>query len=109
MLVNSFDTKFAKTAEKYENLDNSFVNLLKKKNSFNRIFTSVVTNKKVSEEVILRSDITGQVLNSVMSREASSKQNLYYIELYVSRKSKSIFDLLYLLMGLTKTMNIEAE
>lgn len=37
------------------------------------------------------------------------KQNLYYIELYVSRKSKSIFDLLYLLMGLTKTMNIEAE
>ena len=37
------------------------------------------------------------------------KQNLYYIELYVSRKSKSIFDLLYLLMGLTKIMNIEAE
>jgi len=79
MLVNSFDTKFAKTAEKYENLDNSFVNLLKKKKSFNRIFTSVVTNKKVSEEVILRSDITGQVLNSVMSRDASTKKNLYYM------------------------------
>ena len=79
MLVNSFDTKFSKTAEKYENLDNSFVSLLKKKKSFNRIFTSVVTNKKVSEEVILRSDITGQVLNSVISREASSKQNLYYM------------------------------
>ena len=79
MLVNSFDTKFSKTAEKYENLDNSFVNLLKKKKSFNRIFTSVVTNKKVSEEVILRSDITGQVLNSVISREASAKQNLYYM------------------------------
>ena len=79
MLVNSFDTKFSKTAEKYENLDNLFVNLLKKKKSFNRIFTSVVTNKKVSEEVILRSDITGQVLNSVLSREASTKQNLYYM------------------------------
>ncbi len=32
MLVNSFDTKFGKTAEKYENLDNHFVTLLKKKN-----------------------------------------------------------------------------
>ena len=31
MLVNSFDTKFGKTAEKYENFDNLFVNLLKKK------------------------------------------------------------------------------
>jgi len=79
MLVNSFDTKFSKTAEKYENLDNLFVNLLKKKKSFNRIFTSVVTNKKVSEEVILRSDITGQVLNSVISQKASVKQNLYYM------------------------------
>ena len=70
MLVNSFDTKFAKTAEKYENLDNSFVSLLKKNKSFNRIFTSVATNKKISKEVNLRSDITGQVLNSVISQES---------------------------------------
>ena len=79
MLVNSFDTKFAKTAEKYENLDNSFVSLLKKNKSFNRIFTSVATNKKISKEVNLRSDITGQVLNSVISQESSAKQNLYYM------------------------------
>ncbi len=79
MLVNSFDTKFGKTAIKYENLDNTFVNLLKKKKIFNRIFTSVLINKKIINNINLRSDITGQVLNSVINQDLSSKQNLYYL------------------------------
>ena len=79
MLVNSFDTKFGKTAEKYENFDNLFVNLLKKKKIFNRIFTSVLTDKKILKENNLRSDITGQVLNSIISQDLPSKQNLYYM------------------------------
>ena len=48
MLVNSFDTKFAKTAEKYENLDNSFVNLLKKKNNL----VWILLNKVVKINVL---------------------------------------------------------
>ena len=79
MLVNSFDTKFGKTAEKYENFDNLIVNLLKKKKIFNRIFTSVLTDKKILKEINLRSDITGQVLNSIISQDLPSKQNLYYM------------------------------
>ena len=79
MLVTSFDTKFRKTAEKYENLDNTFVYLLKKKKIYNSIFTSVLTNKKISNDIDLRSDITGQVLNSVISQDFTSKQNLYYM------------------------------
>ncbi|MDC0861410.1 ATP phosphoribosyltransferase regulatory subunit [Alphaproteobacteria bacterium] len=79
MLVNSFDTKFGKTAIKYENLDNTFVNLLKKKKIYNRIFTSVLIDKKIINNINLRSDITGQVLNSVISQNLSSKQNLYYL------------------------------
>ena len=79
MLVNSFDTKFGKTAEKYEKLDNQFINLLKKKKNYNRIFTSVLTNKKVLNQINLRSDITGQVLNSLINQDKLVEQNFYYM------------------------------
>ena len=47
MLVNSFDTKYAKTALKYESLDNSFTKILSSNNKFSRIFTSVIENKSL--------------------------------------------------------------
>lgn len=79
MLVNSFDTKFGKTAEKYENLDNHFVTLLKKKKLYKRIFTSVVIDKKITHNITLRADITGQILNSIISQYSDFKHNLYYM------------------------------
>ena len=65
MLVNSFDTKYAKTALKYESLDNSFTKILSSNSNFSRIFTSVIENKSLKSisDVTLRSDITGQVIN----------------------------------------------
>ena len=49
MLVNSFDTKYANTASKYESLDNSFTKILGSKRKFSRIFTSVIENKSFKE------------------------------------------------------------
>ena len=65
MLVNSFDTKYAKTAIKYEKLDNTFSTIISSNKKFSRIFTSVIENQTLNSlsEVNLRSDITGQVIN----------------------------------------------
>ena len=68
MLVSSFDTKYSKPAFKYESLDNNFTSILSKNNKFSRIFTSVVENHelKLSTDISLRSDITGQVINTIL-------------------------------------------
>jgi len=81
MLVNSFDTKYAKTAFKYESLDNSFTKILSSNNKFSRIFTSVIENKsfKSISDVTLRSDITGQVINTILTHDSKSKHHLYYM------------------------------
>jgi len=81
MLVNSFDTKYASTALKFESLDNIFTSLLSRNNKFKRIFTSVLENKSLSKEekVKLRSDITGQVLNTVITHDPKSRHCLYYM------------------------------
>ena len=81
MLVNSFDTKYAKTALKYESLDNSFTKILSSNNKFSRIFTSVIENKSLKSlsEAILRSDITGQVINTILTHDSNSKHYLYYM------------------------------
>ncbi len=81
MLVNSFDTKYAKTASKYEILDNSFAKILSSKKKFSRIFTSVIENKSLNSlsKVTLRSDITGQVINTILTHDSSSKHFLYYM------------------------------
>ncbi len=81
MLVNSFDTKYAKTALKYESLDNSFTKILSSNNKFSRIFTSVIENKslKYLSEATLRSDITGQVINTILTHDSNSKHYLYYM------------------------------
>ena len=81
MLVNSFDTKYAKTASKYESLDNSFTKILSSNNKFSRIFTSVIENKSLKSlsEVTLRSDITGQVINTILTHDSNSKHYLYYM------------------------------
>ncbi len=81
MLVSSFDTKYSKTAFKYESLDNNFSSVLSKKNSFSRIFTSVVENKSLnlSTDISLRSDITGQVINTILTHDFNSPHNLYYM------------------------------
>tara|TARA_Y100000996_G_C22546959_1_gene652211 strand:- start:1506 stop:2210 length:705 start_codon:yes stop_codon:yes gene_type:complete len=81
MLVNSFDTKYAKTAYKYESLDNNFTSILSRDKRFSRIFTSVLENKKLSltSEILLRSDITGQVINTILSHDSKSKHFLYYM------------------------------
>ena len=81
MLVNSFDTKYAKTALKYESLDNSFTKILSSNNKFSRIFTSVIENKSLKSlsEVTLRSDITGQVINTILTHDSNSKHYLYYM------------------------------
>ncbi len=81
MLVNSFDTKYAKTALKYESLDNSFTKILSSFNKFSRIFTSVIENKslKTLSEATLRSDITGQVINTILTHDSNSKHYLYYM------------------------------
>tara|TARA_B100000963_G_scaffold193546_1_gene168435 strand:+ start:7753 stop:8457 length:705 start_codon:yes stop_codon:yes gene_type:complete len=81
MLVNSFDTKYAQTAAKYESLDNSFTKILGSKKKFSRIFTSVIENKSLNthSESILRSDITGQVINTILTHDSNSKHFLYYM------------------------------
>ncbi len=81
MLVNSFDTKYAKTASKYESLDNSFTKLLSSNSKFSRIFTSVIENKSLKSlsEATLRSDITGQVINTILTHDSKSKHYLYYM------------------------------
>ncbi len=81
MLVNSFDTKYAKTALKYESLDNSFTKILSSNNKFSRIFTSVIENKSLKSlsEATLRSDITGQVINTILTHGSNSKHYLYYM------------------------------
>ncbi len=81
MLVNSFDTKYAKTASKYESLDNSFTKILSSYSKFSRIFTSVIENKSLKSlsEATLRSDITGQVINTILTHDSKSKHYLYYM------------------------------
>ncbi len=81
MLVNSFDTKYAKTALKYESLDNSFTTILGSNKKFLRIFTSVVENKSLKSlsDANLRSDITGQVINTILTHDSNSKHFLYYM------------------------------
>ncbi len=81
MLVNSFDTKYAKTALKYESLDNSFTKILSSYSKFSRIFTSVIENKSLKSlsEATLRSDITGQVINTILTHDSNSKHYLYYM------------------------------
>ena len=81
MLVNSFDTKYSKTAIKYEFLDNNFTSILSKDKKFSRIFTSVLENKELnnSSDILLRSDITGQVIKTVLTHDFDSKHYLYYM------------------------------
>ena len=81
MLVNSFDTKYAKTALKYESLDNSFTKILSSNDKFSRIFTSIIENKSLKSisDVTLRSDITGQVINTILTHDSNSKHFLYYM------------------------------
>jgi len=81
MLVDSFDTKYAKTALKYESLDNSFIKILSSNSKFSRIFTSVVENKSLKSlsDITLRSDITGQVINTILTHDSKSTHYLYYM------------------------------
>ena len=81
MLVNSFDTKYSKMAKKYENLDNSFTKIVASNKKFSRIFTSVIENKslKSHSDATLRSDITGQVINTILTHDSNSKHFLYYM------------------------------
>ena len=81
MLVNSFDTKYAQTAAKYENLDITFSKILSSNKKFSRIFTSVIQDKSLNSlsESTLRSDITGQVINTILTHDSNSKHFLYYM------------------------------
>ena len=81
MLVNSFDTKYSITAKKYESLDNSFTKTVSSNKKFSRIFTSVIEDKSLKSlsDVTLRSDITGQVINTILTHDSKSKHFLYYI------------------------------
>ena len=81
MLVSSFDTKYSQTATKYEYLDNNFTNLLSKDRRFSRIFTSVIENQKLdlSSDIVLRSDMTGQVINTILTHDFKSEHFLYYM------------------------------
>src|SRR5210317_267765 len=81
MLVSSFDTKYSQTATKYEYLDNSFTSLLSKDRRFSRIFTSVIENQKLdlSSDIVLRSDMTGQVINTILTHDFKSEHFLYYM------------------------------
>ena len=81
MLVNSFDTKYSQTAKKYESLDNSFKKILDTNKKFSRIFTSVIQDKSLKSlsEANLRSDITGQVINTILTHDPNSKHFLYYM------------------------------
>ena len=81
MLVSSFDTKYSQTATKYEYLDNNFTNLLSNDPRFSRIFTSVIENQKLdlSSDIVLRSDMTGQVINTILTHDFKSEHFLYYM------------------------------
>ena len=81
MLVNSFDTKYSQLAKKYESLDNSFTKILSANKKFSRIFTSVIEDKYLNSlsEATLRSDITGQVINTILTHDSNSKHFLYYM------------------------------
>ena len=81
MLVSSFDTKYSQTAIKYEYLDNNFTNLISKDRRFSRIFTSVIENQKLdlSSDIVLRSDMTGQVINTILTHDFKSEHFLYYM------------------------------
>ena len=81
MLVNSFDTKYAQTAAKYESLDITFSKILNSNKKFSRIFTSVIQDKSLNSlsESTLRSDITGQVINTILTHDSNSKHFLYYM------------------------------
>jgi len=81
MLVNSFDTKYSLTAKKYESLDNSFTKILSANKKFSRIFTSVIEDKSLKSlsDATLRSDITGQVINTILTHDSKSKHFLYYM------------------------------
>ena len=81
MLVSSFDTKYSQTATKYEYLDDNFTNLLSKDRRFSRIFTSVIENQKLdlSSDIVLRSDMTGQVINTILTHDFKSEHFLYYM------------------------------
>ncbi len=81
MLVNSFDTKYSLTAKKYESLDNSFTKTVSSNKKFSRIFTSVIEDKSLKSltEATLRSDITGQVINTILTHDSKSKHFLYYM------------------------------
>ena len=81
MLVNSFDTKYSQLAKKYESLDHSFTKILSSNKKFSRIFTSVIEDKYLNSlsEATLRSDITGQVINTILTHDSNSKHFLYYM------------------------------
>ncbi len=81
MLVNSFDTKYSHTATKYESLDITFSKILSSNKKFSRIFTSVIEDKSLNSlsESTLRSDITGQVINTILTHDSNSKHFLYYM------------------------------
>ena len=81
MLVSSFDTKHSQTATKYEYLDNNFTNLLSKDRRFSRIFTSVIENQRLNltSDIVLRSDMTGQVINTILTHDFKSEHFLYYM------------------------------
>ena len=81
MLVNSFDTKYLQTANIYESLDNSFTKIVSANKKFSRIFTSVIEDKSLRSlsEATLRSDITGQVINTILTHDSNSEHFLYYM------------------------------
>ena len=81
MLVNSFDTKYSQTAKKYESLDSTFIKIISANKKFSRIFTSVIEDKSLNSlsESTLRSDITGQVINTILTHDSNSKHFLYYM------------------------------
>ncbi len=81
MLVNSFDTKYSQTAKKYERLDNLFTKTVSVNKKFSRIFTSVIEDKSLKSlsDATLRSDITGQVINTILTHDSKSKHFLYYM------------------------------
>ena len=81
MLVNSFDTKYSLTAKKYESLDNLFTKTVSANKKFTRIFTSVIEDKFLQSlsDATLRSDITGQVINTILTHDSKSKHFLYYM------------------------------
>ena len=81
MLVNSFDTKYSLTAKKYESLDILFTKTVSANKKFSRIFTSVIEDKSLKSlsDATLRSDITGQVINTILTHDSKSKHFLYYM------------------------------